>query len=451
MHESISELINAYKVIQDRFEFSENEVFAKLVTANGNQDYPIQRWFHLKEAFSLDLLELLLNEWDIPLQTINHVLDPFCGSGTTLLSCQKMAKKHNLYDMEVVGVERNPFLHFVAKTKANWFSYDSKIINSKATYLLNGVPRPNQVEIPDLSTLHREDAFDLETIRQALKYRDSIYASAKDNEERDLLLLGYARILEAISSLRKDGRALRIVAGKQKVKVPDALKDSWSMIANDISVANQHFDSIRTHVFWGDGRTLSIEDGSNYNFRDFDIIFYSPPYPNNIDYTEVYKIELWMCGFVNSYEEFRALRHKTFRSHPSVRFRQPISFSDDESLTEVKTILEKITDALPNDKDLEWRTELFNGYFDDMYIALSNQFEALKPGGWIFCVVGNSLHGPRDEPEKRVPIAADIVIALIAESIGLEVKGIQIARHLTRRKPSYGFVRESIVVMRRPG
>jgi DNA modification methylase len=32
---------------------------------------------------------------------------------------------------------------------------------------------------------------------------------------------------------------------------------------------------------------------------DFDLILTSPPYPNNIDYSEVYKLELWLLGFID--------------------------------------------------------------------------------------------------------------------------------------------------------
>ena len=120
-------------------------------------------------------------------------------------------------------------------------------------------------------------------------------------------------------------------------------------------------------------------------------------------------------------------------------------------MTEVLSVVRALVKALPKDENLGWRTNLFRGYFDDMYQSLRRQMDVLRPGGWIFCIVGNSLHGPRDNPEARVPVAADLIIALISHALGLEMKAIQVARHLTRRTPDYGFLRESILVMRKPG
>jgi hypothetical protein len=64
--------------------------------------------------------------------------------------------------------------------------------------------------------------------------------------------------------------------------------------------------------------------------------------------------------------------------------------------------------------------------------------------------VGNSLHGPSDNPQVRVPVASDLFIALIGQSLGLEVKGIQVARHLNRRPPRSNYLRESVLAFCKP-
>lgn len=448
---AIVELLEKYRAIEQQFDLSQEiETYADLVTASDIQDYPIQRWFHLKEAFSIKLLGNLLRQWDIPLETVERVLDPFCGIGTTLLSCQSLAREHGKTDIEAVGIERNPFLHFVAQTKARWHKYDASVIETQKSHLLNGADKPQAGPIPDLSTLHRADAFDPGALKEALGYREAIRKHLDGIAEKDVLLLGYASILEAISGLRKDGRALRFVEGKKRAEVSAALKSAWQTIADDLSVAEGYFMPIDARILLGDGRKLVTEQSTGANLGQFDIVFYSPPYLNNIDYTEVYKVELWMCGFIETRQQFREQRYRTFRSHPSVRFPDPITIRNDPRTTEVLSAVDALVKALPSDENLGWRTELFWGYFDDMYQSLKHQMNVLKPGGWIFCVVGNSLHGPKDNPESRVPVAADLIIALTAQALGLEMKAIQVARHLTRRKPNYGMLRESILVMQRP-
>jgi DNA modification methylase len=449
MANNVNLLLNHYSQLESYFPtIDRSDKYNALVTAVTNHVYPVQRWFHLKEAYSIDLLENLLIDWQIDPFSIKKVLDPFCGIGTTLLSIQRIAHKLKLEDIATVGLERNPFLKFVAETKMNWHHIDGESIRARAEYLLNGAYRPRPDNLPVLSTLHRTDVFEADVILEILGYKNAIISC--DAEERNPLLLGYASALEELSGVRKDGRALRIVPNKTRPQVHEALRSAWFIIVHDINRAQDLFRPVQTDVFYGDGRTLKADTAvSQETLSNFDLVMYSPPYLNNIDYTEVYKLELWLCGFVDTCEEFRALRRQTFRSHPSVKFPDPVTLLSDQRLKDVTNTLNILTDALPADKDRNWRARLFTSYFDDMYKALKSQKEALTNGGWAFCIVGNSLHGSCKDPQKRVPVASDLVIASIAQAIGFEVKAIQVARHLKRRSPDTKFLRESIIIMRK--
>ncbi len=438
-------------MLEERFSIMETAgKYTQLVTANGNQQAPVQRWFHIKEAFSLDLMEVLISEWRIPLEAIRRVLDPFCGVGTTLLATQMIARQHARPNLEVIGFERNPFLHFAAKTKSQWHNYNSDRLEAHVAHLMNGAVVPASRPIRPLSTLHRSDIFEPNVFALALAFREAIEKVAADHVESAPLLLGYASILEDISGVRKDGRALRVVPNKQRREFRTALEETWRMMRSDVAIAEQIYFPIKTEVVLGDGRTLSPDDGSVVDVSDIDLILYSPPYLNNIDYTEVYKVELWMCGFITSQDEFRDQRLRTMRSHPSIQFPDRITMEHDARLAEVVGILDQLIEILPRDRYFGERSRGFKGYFDDMYRALSSQLSVLNPGGWAFCVVGNSLHGSKHQPDARIPVASDLLIALIAESLGLSVKGIQIARHLTRRSPGGHYMRESILALRKP-
>ena len=484
---TITDLVEHYNALGERFVVrDETARYANLVTASTTSTYPVQRWFHFKEAFALDLLETLITQWNIESDSVTRILDPFCGTGTSILAAQRWAKKLGRDDIEVVGLERNPFLHFVAHTKAHWHQYAPDQLRAHSAHLLNGVAKPLPSSLPALSTLHREEVYQPETFRELLGFRSAI--SQTTGAERAAMLLGYASVLESLSGVRKDGRALRIMKDKSAPKsaVAQALNNTWQMFLEDSEAAVEHFHPISSQVLLGNGRTLSLEEESNSsapaieggaplfldrNCGKFDVVFYSPPYLNNIDYTEVYKIELWMCGFINDAQAFTALRHETMRSHPSIRFRQPVTYLEDAktnpALAQAAQTLEELIGAIPDDDSAhaskhmskERRTALFQGYFDDMYQALKHQKQVLRPGGWIFCVVGNSMHGAKKAPgedvsESRVPVASDLIIALLAEAVGLEVQAIEVARLLTRNlkreTPGRHLRRESIVVMRKP-
>ncbi len=444
-------LSRRYRELENQFQMSEAcETYANLVRANGNSAYPIQRWFHFKEAYSIELLETLLLNWRVRGDNINRVLDPFTGVGTTLLACQRLAHKTGNTSLQFTGIERNPFLHFVAQTKVLWHRYDGKRLLRLARKYLRETNPDSECATPLLSTLQRREVYSRGVLSRLCSLKGRLLAENHGYLEKYPLLLGFASILENVSGVRKDGRALRIVPGKKRQRISEALEQAWSNIGVDITVAKQHYFGTRGKVWAGDGRTLTVKNKTSFRAESFDLIMYSPPYLNNIDYTEVYKIELWMCGFLKSRDEFRNLRYQTFRSHPSVRFAAPMRILLDPSMAEVCDCLEVLVDALPDDKNRNWRTDLFIGYFDDMYISLEHQYNVLKPGGWVFCVVGNSLHGPSREPYMRVPVASDLLIAKIARTVGFQVKAIQIARHLSRRSPAGHFMRESIIVLRKP-
>lgn len=420
-----------------------SKALSKLVTANGARSTPVQRWFYLKEAFSTDLLSAVLKE--IRVGKPRQFLDPFCGGGTSLLACQHFAKTNRGTSISAFGIERNPFLHFVAQTKANWHTFSQRRFARLYRQILASRASRRHFDVPELSTLHRKDVFARSDLQRLLGYRAAI--DAVEEGERDLLRLGFISAIESVSGVRKDGRALRIEPKKQRADVRTALAAAWKQIADDLLRAPALFSPIESEIVLGDGRRLYERDGGIADAR-FDLIMYSPPYLNNIDYTEVYKLELWLGGFVNNDDEFRSLRRSTLRSHPSIHFKSPVALRNDDRMKRVRRMLSGLLDALPKDSKHARGRTVFEAYFDDMLHALETQRAHLAHGGWIVCNVGNSLHGPRDRDGERVPVAADLLIAEIALALGLDVRPIRVARHLRRRCTTTRHLRESILLIR---
>lgn len=444
MNKSVRDLIRRYDSLSGHHKIVDSsERYAGLVTANGNRTTAVQRWFHAKEAFSIRLLEEVVTDLDISLKGRFRVLDPFCGTGTSLLSAQRLAKVRTGVSVSVYGIERNPFLHFVAKTKAGWHTCDADRFDRLADSLMTKAARTSDIDLPPLSTLRRRAVFEPSVVRRLLALRQAIRSVR--GPERNLLMMGLAGVFEDVSGVRKDGRALRIEPSKQRPRLRDALKTAWDSISEDLDAARALYKPIRAKVVLGDGRHLEGVSRAG----PFDLLLYSPPYLNNIDYSEVYKLELWLCGFVKTPRAFRALRQSTLRSHPSIRFDAPVSLLSDERLALVTQTVDLMLAALPEDPDYARGRAVFKPYFDDIYQSLQSQASHLRPGGLIACIVGNSLHGPRDDADARVPIATDLLVAEIGRSIGLKVLEVCVARHLRRRAPYARHLRESIVVMQK--
>src|SRR6266498_2848111 len=76
-----------------------------------NMTLPIHRWFRYSAGFSAEWIEQLLKEWKLD---SNHlVLDPFAGSGTVSLTCDKLG-------LTSIGVEAHPVVARIFQAKLYW-------------------------------------------------------------------------------------------------------------------------------------------------------------------------------------------------------------------------------------------------------------------------------------------------------------------------------------------
>jgi len=218
--------------------------------------------------------------------------------------------------------------------------------------------------------------------------------------------------------------------------------DSVHSVAEDLPIEALPLSGL---VSLSDGRSLKDLPGEAVGI---DLAIFSPPYPNNIDYTEVYKLEAWLLGLYPEHSDFRSQRLRTVRSHPSVRYEDVYQYESSPHAEDVSELLAPLIGAIPKgDRYTNGRTQVVRGYFDDMLRTLFAVYDRLRPGGHLVYVVGNSLHG---SPRHRLLIAADLVIARLAEIAGLQVECLQIARLPQRRSNVTRYLRESIVFCRRP-
>jgi DNA modification methylase len=423
----------------------ESNNLGSLVTFTDNKQRPVDRWFHFKEGFSSGLLDYVLAHLPLDRSQVIRLLDPFAGVGTSVLAAQRA--KNIGWVFEAVGVERNPFLEFVARTKLTWPLLDvDRLVQFEEQILSPPLSTSEfQGSIPKLTTINNPRVFSNRRLRHLLGLRERIKnCTSVHLRERDFLLLGYAAVLEQLSGVRKDGRALRFVERVDRPSVKKALVQQWRAMRADLVKLSEEKGVNHARMHLGDARslrTLGLRD------RSFDLILYSPPYLNNIDYTEVYKLETWMLEFITSYDEFRAQREKTIRSHPSIRFEPTDWLDKSDNVAAAKALREALVDVWPVEcKD--WRTRLVSGYMDDMLKCLQEQYRVAKDEAYVVCVVGNSLH--LHKPYK-VPVATDLLIAALAQSVGFEVEQMQAARHLHRRDGQRRhFLRESLIFMQKP-
>jgi len=438
IHDSQLPELSAFRAAEQRLPFATSDSLANTVAPQANESSPVHRWFRFKESFSATFVRATLQEIAKSRGRNLHMLDPFCGVGTSLVAAQQCAAEG--LSVSVTGIEYNPFIHFVAETKANWRAVDtSELLRMGGEILRQSVPH---VQLPRTDSITSGRCISRHVARRLITLRELITRNATDGT-RSAALLGLASAIESVSRTRKDGRALRIVE-RPKIRVTDAVWDRWQTIADDVAFLQATIPTATTaRVVRGDGRRPTT---AGILPESIDVIITSPPYPNNIDYTEVYKLELWLLGMVSTSQEFLTLRQGTFRSHPTTRATPPTSeFLRAAKSGQLRRILWPLierTSAMAS----PWRGRLLIGYFEDLYSALQEYLTVLKRGGVAIFVVGNSLHGGQSDPYL---IPTDLVLAELARHVGFEVESLAVARAFRRRLSGNHFLRESVVTIRK--
>jgi len=384
-------------ISQNSINYDKNIDIRLLVTPHQNKKLPVYDWYSYKHGFSRDLVIKLIEKFQ--LNGEDRILDPFCGSGTTLFASKEMG-------IPVQGIDILPLSVFISNSKL--LKYDIMHIKNAINevkglfHKSDKYPKVNN-EIRDLLIKF----FPKESLDKILFIREWIN-DKDDDQVKHFFLTALLSVLEDVSYTRKDGGFLRVLKGK---KIPDLksvyLSRLYKMV-EDVKFIN-NLPNTDAEAVEGDARKIDFESNS------FSAVITSPPYPNRHDYTRVYLLEL-IIGFINSQEEIKTLRYRTLRSHVEARRRfTPEDYNPPDTLNVILKKLERT--SLPNRQIIK----MLDGYFEDMYLVLKEIRRLLRHGGKLAFVIGDVRYGG-----IKVPVG-DILVD-IGNNVGFEFKEKIMAR-----------------------
>lgn len=401
-------------------------------TNSGSATIPFQRWRHFKEAFAPEIVFEAVRSSVAPISTC---LDPFGGSGTSALACQFLG-------VEPTTIEINPYLADLIEAKLT--TYDAERLVSdlgavlRAANRVDGCARAERLPATFVEPgVESRWLFDHGVSGRILAIVDAIEALSIESHRRLFkVLLG--GVLVELSNAVVNGKGRRYRRGWEKRRrtagdVDLAFTEAVSAAIGEIGRFCRRAATAYT-VLRGDSR--KVIDGLGC----YDLAVFSPPYPNSFDYTDVYNIELWMLGYLDTPEANRALRHSTLASHVQIHREYLPAPSGSQLLADALGLLEHQQKQL-------WSPHIpamLGAYFAEMHGIVQALNAKLRPGGAIWAVVGDSRYA-------GVAINVADILAELALTAGLIVERNETLREMRTSAQQGGQAQlaESLLVLRR--
>ena len=377
----------------------EKSELSPLISPRSNQNMRIHNWYSFKHGYSKELAENIISHFD--LMKGSWMLDPFCGSGTTLLTCKELGINSRGFDIL-------PFSVFLTNTKIE--DYDDKELMRQLEMLKRDKKNYSyETVLPDIPIVRK--AFRPEVERELLSIKHRV-ESIEDSKMRAFFNCGFLGILESVSNTSKTGGFLRLV--NRDVSAQDVyplfLNKVTSML-NDVVEYNKSkkHGKVSSSAKIGDARKLPT-------WRKYDAVITSPPYPNRHDYTRIYSLEM-IFDFISNNDELKKIRYETIRSHVEAKKKyEAIGY-------EKPTILScLITEIKKNGTNNSQVIGMLEGYFEDMYLSLSEIRRCLKTGGKVGMVISNVRF-------SGVNMLVDEILSEIGAQVGLTPKEIWAVRY----------------------
>ena len=335
-------------------------------------------WLRLTPAYSVKIVEELMDQYRSPLR----VLDPFCGTATTVLSA-------GYHGHEGVTTDINPFLVWLGQAKTAKYSRASIASTRGACARVVDSVKRGAVEPVEAPPIHNiERWWSAAALGFLCALRAGIEAESEaTSAERDLLLVAFCRTLIGLSNAAFNHQSMSFKDDGQLLIPLDI--DMGQMFSEDVwfvlEGAAENPEGTG-HVVFGDARNLAeAVDGH------FDLVITSPPYANRMSYIRELRPYMYWLGFLDNGRDAGELDWSaiggtwgvaTSRLSDWERPAQPFSHP----------LLDAALDEIARDgnKNGTILASYVAKYCDDMWEHFQSLMPVLSEGSELHYIVGNS-------------------------------------------------------------
>ena len=416
------------------------------------EDRAVHDWYRFVLSFPPHLVRDYLREFG--LRSEHRVLDPFCGTGTTLVECKKLG-------IPSVGFEVNLLAHFASRVKLDWRPDPDALLRharqvaelawaelerdgigdeSRLGPSRNGV-RPLRTLPAERLGLLLEGSISPLPLHKTLVLLDCL-ERRRDDRFHDHELLALAKALVTTVGNLHFGPEVGVGPAKPDAPVVGPWLQALRALADDLRVWGRR-QAVPAAVHRADAREPTVLEE-----RSIDAVITSPPYPNEKDYTRTTRLESVVLGFIRTRADLRTLKQGLVRSNTRNVYRSDDDdrwVADHPEIARIAAEIEARRRALGKTSGFErLYARVTKLYFGGMRRHLAALRPALRPGARLAYVVGDQAS------YLRVLIRTGELLAAIGEALGYEVVAIDLFR--TRLATATRVqLREEVVVLRWPG
>lgn len=381
-----------YVSLQSQLERSENEGSGNARRKQSTR-YSVHGLHEYNGKFNPQIVRGILNILGVPLT--GAVVDPFCGSGTTLVECAHIG-------MPALGIDRNPLAVYITNAKLLALATHASILGQQFEEIAHNFEHicHSDSKIDDHSTTfnYLERWFDILVIRQIENLRN-IIENLGSNYSSIFLTLASNFLRDYSFQDPGDLRTRRRKHPTPTLPFIDAYKGHVQSFLNKLKAVQNILGvaARKSYAVTGDSRNIQRTDSEPDLSAKFDAAVTSPPYATALPYVDTQRLSLvWLrlcqpedlsqldANLVGS----REIKGKNARREMVDTFLDNLCGLPQENYFYCK----KLFDALsPTDgfrkKAVPW---LLYRYFSDMQDVLRNLQKLVKSSGHFALVVGRN-------------------------------------------------------------
>jgi len=395
----------------------------------------VHRWYRFVLSYPDHLVTQMLDVFGA--DTADTVLDPFCGTGTTLVECKKRG-------IASVGLEANPACAFASRVKTRWDIDPEALEQAAADLIQRLMPSHDSLTYsvqPLFSAAHPVDHIQAEAVRESSEARylissgmlergwiseipfyktivllNEIKRIPVDQKTRDLLRLALAAItVESVANV-SFGPEIYVSHDKDDVDVLGAFQRKVTDMVEDLRTTHRQGISAPALVLESDARDCG-DELVRHGVDSVDYVITSPPYPTEKDYTRQTRLELILLGYVWDSKSLRRIKQTMVRSHSKGIYKSDQDGDLVADVPEVQAIADELREKAA-EKTYGFAKQyprIIEEYFGGMARHLLSLRSVLRSGGKCAYVVGDQ----RTYLQTYTPTGQ--ILGILSERMGYRV------------------------------